>query len=430
LFEKFEILIEDLTSEGDGVGRMDGLAVFIPGTLPGDLARIKLIDRKKNFARGEVVGIVKPSAHRISPKCHAHAECGGCCLQGYDYQAQLDLKKRRITNALQRIGGLDMANITINDVIGMDNPYYYRNKAVFHVSSKDGKPLIGFYSSRTHDLVDVTDCNIQNSAASSVTSAVRAYIEETGAEGITCILVRTAAATGEIMVRLTTNGSGLPHPTLLIEKLENTGKLVSVTAVDGEKVVLSWGKSFITDFIGGLKFRISAESFFQVNPAQTRVLYDTVAELAGLTGVETVIDFYCGAGTITLFLAKNAKKVIGIESNPRAANDARTNARINNIKNAEFIESDVLKIDFEQLTRPDVVILDPPRKGAGLPLVEKIASLEPEKIIYVSCDPATLARDTKAFAALGYIITAVQPVDMFPMTNHIEAIALLQKKLL
>lgn len=435
------IKIDNLGFEGEGVGRIEGFTVFVPDALPGEEVEIKIVKVTKNYAFGKLIKVISQSVDRVEPMCTLK-RCGGCQLMHLSYQSQLEFKKQRVIDSLERIGKLK--DIVVHDTIGMDNPYRYRNKAQFPVGLKSGKVVVGFYAQRTHEIVDTPSCLIQDEVSDRAMEVIRKWAynndisiyDETNGKGLLRhVMVRKAFKTGEVMVVIITNGYDIPYKEKLIEMLkENIAGLKSViqninrertnVALGRDNKVI-FGSGTITDYIGDLKFRISPLSFFQVNPVQTEVLYNKALEYAGLNGHETVIDAYCGTGTISLFLARKARKVYGVEIVEPAIMDARKNAIENGIENTEFIvgkSEEVIPDLYNQGVRADVIVVDPPRKGCDEELLRTIASMRPEKVVYVSCDPGTLARDLKYLEENGYKVREVQPVDMFPVTAHTEVV--------
>jgi 23S rRNA (uracil1939-C5)-methyltransferase len=467
--EQYEVEIEDVGNGGQGIGRIEGMAVFIPGAVTGDVVLAEITGLKKSYALGEIVNIVKPSPIRIEAKCQYFGRCGGCQLQHVDYSAQLVIKKKWVFDRLVRIGGLDNPNVA--EIIGMEEPWLYRNKVQYGIgrlTGRDKKTLgckIGFNKAMSHEIIDCESCLLQGGPADYIAEAVREYVKETkipiydggtNTGVLRQIIVKTAFGTGEIMVVVVAAERRLPDVELLLEKLQGAVDLANA-AGDGDDIVSSpyrlrslilnvnkkrngpiMGKESITlagsptikDRLMEMNFEISSQSYYQINPLQTEKLYEKVREYAGLTGKETVFDLYCGVGTIGLILAKDAAKVIGIESVKPAVIDANRNATINGIVNAEFITGkaeDALPKLIEEGARADLIILDPPRSGCDPQLLESVVLAEPDKIIYVSCDPATLARDIKILADRGYRLVEAQPVDMFPHTGNTEIAALLKK---
>jgi 23S rRNA (uracil1939-C5)-methyltransferase len=451
--QQYELTIEDMSTEGQGIGKIEGLAVFVKGAVVGDIVKAELTKLKKNYAFGRLTEILEPSQHRIEPVCGYAGDCGGCSLHSLSYEAQLKLKKKLVEDKLIRIGGIE--HPMVHDTIGMDNPWRYRNKAQFPV----GDVTVGFYQAKSHRVVNCDDCLIQSEPASALASALRdymktdhisAYDEKTGKGLIRHLIVKTAFQTGEVMVIAVINGKGLPNGEKLVYMMDDaiaelppnpeTGVEFSLESVIlninkkktseilGEEFKTLAGKPTILEKAGELSFEISPMSFYQVNPAQMVKLYDKAMEYAGLTGAETVLDLYCGVGTIGLYCASRAKKVIGIESVKSAVMDANRNAVINGIVNAEYIcgraEEELPKL-LEQGISADVAILDPPRAGCDPALLDAVVKAGPERIIYVSCDPATLSRDIKMLEEKGYRFVEAQPVDMFPWSSHVEVIIMM-----
>jgi len=440
--------IEGMTHDGMGVGRMDGLAVFVDGAIEGESVEAKIIKINKNYAVGKLLDIKKPSPGRVTPFCSLHKRCGGCSLQHIDYSAQLRFKTRMVKDSLQRIGGLE--GIPVHDTIGMEKPVHYRNKAQYPVATVNGEPVIGFYARRSHQVVANDECGIQDEISGRVASTIKRFIkrnkisiydENTGEGLVRHIVTRTGFKSGEVMVIVVINGKSIPLAQELVKDL--TGGIPSIKSIFlninnkdtnvilGDKNINIYGKKTITDYIGKLRFEISPLSFFQVNPVQTEVLYNKALEYAALTGEETVFDLYCGIGTISLFLAQKAKKVYGIESVEAAVEDARENARINGVDNVEFTAGKAEEIFpriYEEGARANVVVVDPPRKGCDEKLLEAIVQMAPERVVYVSCNPSTLARDLKYMDANSYRTVEVQPVDMFPWTPHVECVVGMQRK--
>lgn len=453
--QSYELVIEDMSTEGQGIGRIEGMAVFVDGAVVGDVVKAELTKLKKNYAFGRLTELLEPSPDRVEPSCGYSKDCGGCSLQAMRYERQLELKRKMVTDKLIRIGGIE--NPTVHETIGMEQPWRYRNKAQFPV----GEAAVGFYQAKSHQVVNCNECLIQSEPAEKLAKALReymrsdhisAYDEKTGKGLIRHLIVKTAFGTGEVMAILVINGKGLPNGEKLVYMMDDavnelepnpeTGLEYSLESVVlninkkktseimGEDCITLAGKSTILEKAGRLEFEISPLSFYQVNPVQMVKLYDKALEYAGLTGAETVLDLYCGVGTIGLYCASQARKVIGIESVKSAVIDANRNAVINGIVNAEFIcgkaEEELPKL-LEQGISAAVVILDPPRSGCDPALLDAVAQAEPCRIVYVSCDPATLARDVKILGDKGYRFMEAQPVDMFPMTGHVEAAILLQK---
>lgn len=446
------ITIEDITSDGEGIGRVNGYALFVKHTLIGDIAKVVIIKTKKNYGYGKLLQIIEPSPYRITPKCNIAKSCGGCQLQHCDYQKQLDYKENKIRSCLERIGKFP-SNLPMEPIIGMDTPFYYRNKAQFPVGKdKEGNLKIGFYAGRTHSIIPMDSCHIQAPVNEEILDIIKAFLkkrqisiyDETTHQGlIRHILTRIGFVTKEIMVCLILNGTKLPHQEELVKELIKIEGMTSISlnfnqkatnVILGEKVKTIWGRDTITDYIGNVKYQISPLSFYQVNPVQTKKLYETALEYADLQGGETVWDLYCGIGTISLFLAQKAKQVYGVEIVPQAIEDARKNAALNGMKNAEFFvgaAEEILPQKYREskgTMAADVIVVDPPRKGCDETLLATIVQMAPPKVVYVSCDPATLARDLRYLCDRGYQVERVRGCDMFPMTVHVETVCLLSRK--
>ncbi|MCL2422006.1 MAG: 23S rRNA (uracil(1939)-C(5))-methyltransferase RlmD, partial [Defluviitaleaceae bacterium] len=450
--ETVMLTIHDLHSNGHGVGKgTDGIAVFVSGALPGDELKAKIIKVKKHYAYGRIVEIIKPSPQRLSVDnsniCPVSERCGGCQYQCYDYAAQLAFKEKLVRDALVRIGHCEAPPMA--PILGMDKPYRYRNKAQFPVGQENGKPVVGFYAPRSHRIVPIMDCNIHHPACGEVLRVVQGlleaypipiYNEETHTGLLRHVVVRVGFNTGrpdEVMVIFVLNGRTLPDD--CVEAVKNalpaTYTLVinenkaRTNVILGSKFTVLQGSGYIHEMIGDIRYRISPKAFFQVNPAQTKVLYDVVA--GHLNGGERVVDAYSGIGGIALYIADKAQNVVAIESVAEAVDDGIYNAALNNIENVKFLcgpAEDLVPDLLAQNEGFDVLILDPPRKGCDSRLLEAAISVDIPKIIYVSCDPATLARDVKLLGEGGYHITHVQPVDLFPMTGHVETVCVLKRK--
>ena len=452
--KEYEITIEDMTLSGEGVGRIDGYALFVKDAIPGDKIIARVIKVKKNYGFGRLMKIIELSPDRVAAPCPAARACGGCTLMAMSYEKQLEFKTNLIRNNLAHIGGI--TDISVPPVIGMENPYRYRNKAQFPVGTdKNGCIVTGFYAGRTHSIIPCDDCLIGDSANASILAKIKEYMlkfnvkpyDEVSHTGlIRHILIRVGFATKQVMVCIVINGRRLPNESELVKFLKNlelpddrkiSSILLNFNTTDtnvilGNDCRLLWGTPYIEDYIGDVKYRISAQSFYQVNPAQTKVLYDLALQYAGLTGNETVWDLYCGIGTISLFLAQKAKRVYGVEIVPQAIEDAKTNASINGITNAEFYVGKAEEVLPEQYEKngiyADVIVVDPPRKGCDTAVLETMVKMAPKRIVYVSCDSATLARDLKYLRENGYEVRRVQGVDQFAMTGHVETVCLLSKK--
>jgi 23S rRNA (uracil1939-C5)-methyltransferase len=441
------VTIEGVNSQGAGVARIDGRAVFVAGALPGERCEIKLLKVSKTAVYAKVLRIIEPSEHRIEPECSYFPKCGGCDFLHVDYDKELDIKKDRVNDALRRIGGL---NISVTEIIGAPSRQRYRNKAIFAVSKENGRTVTGFYRPRSHKVIPVESCLIQSREADEAAIAIREWMDrysvsfynEADEMGlIRNIFVRTAFSTGMTMVCIISNGD-IPRKSELVDLIRE--RLPSVVSIilninkSRGNVVLSgsfttlWGSDYVEDILHGMRFRLSPLSFYQINSHQVEKLYSKALEYAGLTGKEKVLDLYCGTGTIGLCAAPKAEKVIGVEMVEAAVSDAKVNAELNSIKNAEFICADAgeaAKILARRGFRPDVVFLDPPRKGLAAEVIGIVSEMSPRRIVYVSCDPATLARDLKLFDERGYKAIEATAVDMFPGTQHVECIALLQREI-
>jgi 23S rRNA (uracil1939-C5)-methyltransferase len=444
----YDVEIIDLNHIGQGVAKINDFTVFVDGGIPGDKGKIRITNLKKNYGVGELVSIEKPSEHRIHPKCPIAYDCGGCQLQNINYNTQLEIKTNKVKNDIKKIGGLD--NVIIHNTIGMDEPIRYRNKAPFPVGIKNKKISIGFYKRGTHEIVNTNSCIIQHETTEKVINTVRKYMdkysispynEKTGKGIIRHVMTRVAFKTGDVMVVIVTNGENLPYKDkligMLIKRIVNIKSIVQninfkkTNVILGDKNVTIYGEDKIVDYIGDLKFNISPLSFFQVNPVQTEVLYNKALEYADLKGDEIVFDLYCGIGTISLFLARKAKRVYGIEIVKQAIIDARENAKANGIDNVEFYDGSAEEVFpklYEQGIKADVIVVDPPRKGCDESVLETIVKMQPKKVVYVSCNPSTLARDLKYLDEHGYKTLEIQPVDMFPHTPHVETVVLIKRK--
>lgn len=490
--DSLTVEIEDMGSEGEGIGKVDGFTVFVKDAVIGDFVEAKIVKTKTNYAYARMEKVINPSPFRTKPECPYHRQCGGCQIQALSYEKQLELKQKKIRNNLMRIGGFDQTFLesVMDPIVGMDHPYRYRNKAQYPVGTdKDGKLVTGFYAGHTHDIIHNTNCLLgaesnrdilEEILSYMMENRIKAYDEKTGKGLIRHILIRTGFTSGEIMVCLVVNKSpsDLPNQDKLLEKLAKIHGMTSVSisfntektnVIMGKEVRTIWGNDTISDTIHvrdmtkkdcphtgqELTFKISPLSFYQVNPLQTEKLYSLALQYAGLTGKESVWDLYCGIGTISLFLSKSAKKVYGVEVIPQAIENARENARNNGIKNAEFFmgkaeevlpafyrrdsiygRSDRKRIekgssfaDKEEadLLHPDVIVVDPPRKGCDRLCLDTMLKMQPDRIVYVSCDSATLARDLKILCDGGYRLERVRGVDMFPQTVSVETVCALSK---
>lgn len=444
--DKIELTIDVLTSEGSGVGRYNGLAVFVRGTVPQDKIIAHIIKRSKNYAIGIIDKILQPSPERIESDCPYSKKCGGCSFRHMTYDEELEYKKSRVQDALNRIGHLD---IKVDEIIGADDLSHYRNKAQYPVDISDGEMFAGFYAYKSHRIIPCADCKLQPAEFEKGLEAfakwiesenITSYNEQTGKGLLRHIYFRKGFATGEVMACAVINGNSIPNGELLVSLLrEKVDGLTSVAVninkektnvILGKETSIIWGEKYIRDSLLGKDFLISPNSFYQVNHNQCEKLYAKAKDFAGLIGTETVLDLYCGVGTIGLTMAENVKQLVGIEIIPQAIENAKENAKINHITNAQFICADAPKgaeILKKQGVNPDIIILDPPRKGCEKSLFDTIEQLSPKKIVYVSCDSATLARDLAILKEKGYEAKKVSAVDMFPRTPHVETVCLLSK---
>lgn len=452
------LTIDDLGNNGEGIGHVDGYTLFVRDALPGEEVRVRLMKLNKNYGFARLQEILTPSPHRLEPACPSARTCGGCTLQHLSYPEQPAYKEKKVKDCLIRIGGVDPAAIEWLPILGMDEgdetishePWYYRNKAQFPVRMDvEGAPVTGFFAGRSHRLVPVSSCRIQHPLINEVTNciltfmrsfSIPAYDEESHSGLVRHIYVRRGFHTGEIMACLVLNGTSLPYSNELVARLRTIEGMTSIclnvneertNVILGSRMIPLWGPLFIEDSIGGIRFRISPQSFYQVNPVQTEKLYQTALSFADLKGHERVWDLYCGIGTMSLLFAKELKTgaVFGVEIVPEAIVNAKQNAELNGITNVNFrcgaAETLVPELVQQEGTGVDVVVVDPPRKGCDRVLLDTIARMSPEKIVYVSCDPATLARDVKVLGEKGYLVRKVRAVDMFPQGGHVESVCLL-----
>ena len=464
------VTIEDIGVNGEGIGKVDGYTLFIKDAVIGDVAEVKVMKAKKNYGYARLMQVITPSEYRVEPRCNFARKCGGCQIQEMSYEQQLAFKQKKVRDNLERIGGFspELLDETMEPIVGMQEPFCYRNKAQFPFGTdKDGNPITGFYAGRTHDIIANTDCALGVPANREILEIILrfmrkyqipSYDEKTGEGLIRHALIRYGFTTKEIMVCLVINRAEekmhaqkewIPHQNELVEMLTAIKGMTSITVspnpkrtnvIMGESYKVLWGQGTITDYIGNVKYQISPLSFYQVNPVQTEKLYKLALEYAGLQGEETVWDLYCGIGTISLFLAQKAKEVRGVEIVPQAIEDARRNAEMNDIQNAEFYvgkAEEVLPEYYEkyqkahsgETARADVIVVDPPRKGCEESLLKTMLDMKPERIVYVSCDSATLARDLKYLCENGeYEVKKWRAVDQFPMTVHVETVVLLSHK--
>ena len=468
----FEIEITDMGVDGEGIGKHEGMTFFVKDAIIGDHILAKATKLKKNYGYARMEKLLEPSPYRVPPKCPLSRQCGGCQIQPMAYEKQLEFKAQKVKNNLVRLGSFEESLIdsVMEPVVGMEDPFRYRNKAQFPVGlDKEGHIVTGFYAARTHNIIPVSDCLLGVRENAVILEAVKAFMEEnhilpydeTTRKGvIRHILIRYGFTTREIMVCLIINQKSLPHQDHLIEKLRPIEGLKSVSVnintentnvILGKETLCIWGEPTITDYIHlrdtskdfaltdtAIAYKISPQSFYQVNPVQTEKLYSLAMDYAGLTGRETVWDLYCGIGTISLFLSQRAKKVYGVEIVPQAIEDARNNARMNGITNAEFFVGKAEEVlpdfyenhresDTSGMSSPDVIVVDPPRKGCDEKCLATMLKMQPERIVYVSCDSATLARDLRILVDGGYELKRVRPVDQFGHTMHVETVVLLSK---
>ena len=489
------IRIEDMGVDGEGIGKVDNIPLFVKDALIGDVVSVKIMKMKKNYGYARLLEILEPSKDRVTPPCEFHRSCGGCQIQALSYEKQLEFKQRKIWNNLRRIGGFseEMLERVMEPIIGMDEPYHYRNKAQFPVGrDKEGRTVTGFYAGRTHTIIPNRNCLLGMPMNEKILETVLSFMEKyriepydekTNRGVVRHVLTRYGHTTKEWMVCLVINRTKLPHADALVEELVKLEGMTSISininqkntnVILGEKVETLWGSPYITDYIhlrtgadwqvegDGIAYRISPQSFYQVNPIQTEKLYSTALAYAGLTGEESVWDLYCGIGTISLFLAQRAKQVYGVEIVPQAIADAKENAKLNGITNAEFFvgkAEEVLPEFYERMRRgdsgissgtssglsdaevsdmdaatdvqmltPDVIVVDPPRKGCDTKCMETIVQMFPKRVVYVSCDSATLARDLKFLCENGYEVKRVRGCDMFGQTVSVETVVLLSHK--
>ncbi|WP_026133718.1 23S rRNA (uracil(1939)-C(5))-methyltransferase RlmD [Oceanobacillus kimchii] len=446
--EIYTLTFEDLTHEGNGVAKIEGYPLFVPDVLPDEEAKVKVVKINKNFGFGKLLELTKTSSHRVEPTCHVH--CGGCQLQHMSYDLQLQMKQDQVHNVMKKVAHLD--HVLVHPILGMEEPSHYRNKVQIPVGEKNGEVIVGFYQKRSHRILKNQDtCHIQDEAINEVLPftrqlmnkyGIQAYDEKSHRGQLRHIMVRVGHHTKDIMIVFVTKTSKFPEKDRIIKELtEQFPQVKSIVqnvndqrtnVVLGKKTKVLWGENYIYDKIGDLTFAISPKSFFQVNPIQTKVLYDKALEYANIDKDDVVIDAYCGIGSISLFLAQKAKKVYGIEVVPEAIEDAKMNAEINGMNNVEFSVGQAEKVMpkwKEQGLDPDVIVVDPPRKGCDVDFLEAMIAMKPKRIVYVSCNPSTLARDLRILEDGGFETKQVQPVDMFPSTNHVECVAELTLKL-
>lgn len=463
--EIVKVKIEDIGVGGEGIGKVDGYTLFIKDAIIGDVVEAKVMKAKKNYGYARLMNVLTPSKDRVEePVCPMARKCGGCQIQEMKYPAQLAFKEAKVRGNLERIGEVptELLDQIMHPAVGMDGegmqPFRYRNKAQFPIGTdKDGRVIAGFYAGRTHSIIENTDCALGVEVNEEILNCILDFMEEFKIPAydevkhkglVRHVLLRYGFKTDEIMVCLVINGKTIPHCHDLVGRLRQISGMTSITlstntaktnVIMGDTIRLLWGQEFITDYIGEIKYQISPLSFYQVNPVQTEKLYGLALDYAGLTGNEAVWDLYCGIGTISLFLAKKAKQVYGVEIVPQAIDDAKNNAKINDITNAEFYVGKAEEVlpeyykEYEkthngETAHADVIVVDPPRKGCEESLLQTIVDMQPEKVVYVSCDSATLARDVKFLRANGYELKDVTPVDQFPHTVHVETVCLLSQR--
>lgn len=436
--EKVKGICCGYTKEGLGVVKIDGFPLFVKGILEQEEAQMVVTLVKKSYGYAKVLNIITPSNQRMEPSCPVAKQCGGCQLQHMSYEEQLRFKKQKVQDVIDRIAKID---VTVEDVLGMEKPWNYRNKCQMPVGIENGHVVTGFYRIHSNTIIDTNACKIQSERINEVLSHMKPLLKKYDtASFFRHLLIKHAFTTGEVMLVWIVRQYPFDHMEEMAQSITEALPYIKSVIINvntrmdnvilGDKEYTLYGDSYITDSIHDLSFHISSKSFYQVNPIQTNVLYGKALEFAQLTGTETVIDLYCGVGTISMFLAQKAKKVIGIEIVPQAVTDARENARINGIDNIEFICSDAAAYAnqlSEQKLRPDVIVVDPPRKGLDAITIQSIVTMQPKRIVYVSCDPATMARDLGIIKEMGYETKRVQPVDMFAQSNGVENVCLIEK---
>lgn len=440
----FEGVCRDLTNEGKGIVDYKGATVFVPNLLVGEKASIELVNKVSNIFYGRVVKLIEKSKDRVNPLCPYYKDCGGCNLQHINYPKQLEFKKQQVINAYKKVAGM---NVNALDTIGMDEPYKYRNKVQLPVSSYKRKTILGFYKENTHDVVALDSCLLQDDVSNTIMNKVKdllnamhieAYNEDTRKGYIRHILIKRGFVSNETMLVLVTNTDSFPGRGQLVDRIKKEMPYINTivqninsrktTVILSNKEKVLYGKGYIIDELMGLKFKISAQSFYQINHEQTEKLYSKAIEMAKLNKNDVVLDAYCGVGTIGMSLAKHVKEVIGVEIVEDAIKDAKENARLNNLKNVKYYcddASEFMKKMVKDKYKPDVVFVDPPRAGCDKKFLESLVYLKPKKIVYISCNVATQARDVKFLREKGYKYSDVQPVDMFPNTYHVESIVVL-----
>ena len=457
--EKIVLKIEDIGVNGEGIGKIDGYTLFVKDALIGDTVEAVITKAKKNYGYAKMLNILETSPNRVEKRCPVARQCGGCQIQELSYEAQLDFKWRKVYGNLERIGGFapEFLDTVMEPICGMEKPFHYRNKAQFPIGTdKQGNIVAGFYAGRTHQIIPNMECALGVDVNREILQVVVDFLNENGIPAydeesqtglVRHVLIRYGFKTKEIMVCLVVNGDKIPKSEKLVDKLKDIPSMTSITysinkentnVIMGKEIGLLWGQTYISDYIGEVKYQISPLSFYQVNPVQTEKLYGLALEYAQLEGNETVWDLYCGIGTISLFLAQKAKHVYGVEIIPQAIEDAKNNAKINGIRNAEFFVGKAEEVlpeyyanyekEHGEKAYADVIVVDPPRKGCDETLLETMVQMQPKRIVYVSCDSATLARDLKYLCESGYEIKKVKPVDQFPHTVHVETVVCLSRK--
>lgn len=445
--QKIVVTIEDIGVNGEGIGKVEGYTLFVKDALIGDTVEAVVTKAKKQYGYAKMLKVICPSVDRVPARCSVARQCGGCQIQELSYQAQLEFKEKKVYGNLERIGGFSAETLdaVMEPICGMEEPFYYRNKAQFPFGTdKNGNVVTGFYAGRTHQIIPNTECALGVDVNQEILNVILEFMKENQMSAydeishtglLRHVLIRYGFVTKEIMVCLVINGDNFPKSEKLVEKLKDIQGMTSITysvnkentnVIMGKEIGVLWGQGYITDYIGNVKYQISPLSFFQVNPAQTEKLYGLALEYAQLEGNETVWDLYCGIGTISLFLAQKAKKVYGVEIIPQAIEDAKNNARINDFHNVEFFVGKAEEVLPEQYEKnqvyADVIVVDPPRRGCDEALLNTMVEMQPKRIVYVSCDSATLARDLKYLCEKGYELKRVRPVDQFPHTVHVETV--------
>ena len=447
-----QVIIEDMGTDGEGIGKINGYTLFVKDAVIGDSIEAKIMKAKKNYAYAKLEKVLVPSPFRMKPKCAFYRQCGGCQIQALSYEKQLEFKQNKVKNNLIRIGGIDpnYLNLIMEEPVGMEEPFFYRNKAQFPFGkNKEGKTITGFYAGRTHRIIENTDCVLGAEENQKILEIILRYMEEYQVEPyvetehkglVRHVLIRKGFSTGQLMVCLVINGNRLPKEEELVKALCTIENMTSISlsrnqektnVIMGQDIRLLYGSPRIEDQIGGITFKISPLSFYQVNPIQTERIYSRALDYAGLTGEETVWDLYCGIGTISLFVAKKAKKVYGVEIIPQAIEDAKENAVQNGIENVSFYVGKAEEVLPEKYEKDgiyaDVIVVDPPRKGCEEACLSTMVQMNPKRIVYVSCDSATLARDVKYLRENGYELRKAGIFDNFPQTTHVETVVLLSK---